>query len=97
MSISLRCRRELLQSTPVTVTSDTTTGNPTQAQRNIRNAVANGSLQQQLTQLGLTIVPGSLGTSNVSLRDIFFPCKCFPASVTSSFQVIPQNFRTLVG
>ena len=47
------------------ITSATTTNNPTTANNNIRAAIANGSLQQQLTPLGLSLVPGSLGTSTV--------------------------------
>lgn len=61
----LLCRRLLLQSTPLNVTTDTITASPSTAAANIRSAIADGSLQAQLTPLGLSIVPGSLGTSNV--------------------------------
>jgi hypothetical protein len=47
------------------VTTNTVTDSPSTAAQNIRNAIADGSLQAQLTPLGLSIVPGSLGTSNV--------------------------------
>ena len=59
----------LLQSSPLTVTTNTITDSPSTAAQNIRNAIADGSLQAQLTPLGLSIVPGSLGTSNVSVHD----------------------------
>ena len=65
----LLCRRMLLQSSPLTVTTNTITDSPSTAAQNIRNAIADGSLQAQLTPLGLSIVPGSLGTSNVSVHD----------------------------
>jgi hypothetical protein len=61
-------RRGLLQSTPLNITTNTVTSSPSTAATNIRNAISNGSLQAQLTPLGLSIVPGSLGTSTVSVH-----------------------------
>lgn len=63
---NILCRRTLLQTAPLNVTTNTITDSPSTAAQNIRNAIADGSLQAQLTPLGLSIVPGSLGTSNVS-------------------------------
>lgn len=57
----------LLQSSALNVTTNTVTNDPSTAATNIQNAVNDGSLQAQLTPLGLSIVPGSLNTANVSM------------------------------
>lgn len=59
----------------LSITSATRTKDSAAAERNLRAGVASGELPRALQQIGLTYVPGSLTTSNVS---IVFYCNVFP-------------------